>query len=324
MAVPETESAGLAAAAATAVCWSFSAVFFSAAARRVGQYHVNQVRLVQACVLLAIACAALGLYAFVPLRQLVLLSLSGLVGLTLGDAAGFKSLQILGARRASLLGALVPGIVAVMMWPLLNESLSVVGVLGMIITVAGIMWVVLERGQPGEIHGSAALGVFLGVLGAVGQAAGQLFSTAGMGMAAPHGFMNEWAGVTAENVVSTHPMLGTLVRMVAGCALLLAFAAARRTLAQTAATLKDGRALAQTTGGAFFGPFIGVTLSLTAFKYANPAVASTVIATSPVLVIPIVRIVYKQQITPRAVIGALVAVAGVAVLALRLEIAAWF
>jgi drug/metabolite transporter (DMT)-like permease len=283
MAVPETESAGLAAAAATAVCWSFSAVFFSAAARRVGQYHVNQVRLVQACVLLAIACAALGLYAFVPLRQLVLLSLSGLVGLTLGDAAGFKSLQILGARRASLLGALVPGIVAVMMWPLLNESLSVVGVLGMIITVAGIMWVVLERGQPGEIHGSAALGVFLGVLGAVGQAAGQLFSTAGMGMAAPHGFMNEWAGVTAENVVSTHPMLGTLVRMVAGCALLLAFAAARRTLAQTAATLKDGRALAQTTGGAFFGPFIGVTLSLTAFKYANPAVASTVIATSPVL-----------------------------------------
>lgn len=323
MAVPETEMRGIAAAAATAVCWSFSALFFSAASRRVGQYHVNQVRLVQACILLAIACGVLGHYAFVPMRQVVLLSLSGLVGLTLGDAAGFKSLQILGARRASLLGALVPGIVAMMMWPLLNESLSLVGVAGMVITLAGIMWVVLERGQPGEIHGSAALGVFLGVLGAVGQAGGQLFSTAGMGMAQPRGVMNDWAGVTADNVVSTHPMLGTLVRMVAGCMLLLAFAALRRTFAQTAATLKDRKALAQTTAGAVFGPFVGVTLSLTAFKYANPAVASTVIATAPVLVIPIVRIVYKQRITARALAGALVAVAGVAVLALRQEIAAW-
>jgi drug/metabolite transporter (DMT)-like permease len=287
----------------------------------VGQYHVNQVRLVQACILLAIACAAFGLYAFVPLRQLVLLALSGLVGLTLGDAAGFKSLQILGARRASLLGSLAPGFVALMMWPLLSESLSLVGVAGMVITIAGVMWVVLERGRPGEIHGSAALGVLLGVLGAIGQAGGQLFSTAGMGMHDPGGLMNEWAGVTARNVVSTHPMLGTLVRMVAGCVLLLGFAALRGTLRATAKTLQDKRALAQTSAGAFFGPFIGVTLSLAAFKYANPAVAATVIATSPVLVIPIVRVIYRQQISPRAVLGALVAVAGVAILALREEIA---
>lgn len=44
-------------------------------------------------------------------------------------------------------------------------------------------------------------------------------------------------------------------------------------------------------------------------------------AISPVLVIPIVRVVYKQRITGRAVVGALVAVAGVAVLTFRREIA---
>lgn len=321
MDVPTTELHGLAAAAATAVCWSFSAIFFSAASRRIGSYHVNQVRLVQACLLLALACAVFGAYSYVPLNQLALFGLSGLVGLTLGDAANFSAMQILGARRTSLLGALAPGFVAMLMVPLLHQSLSLIGVAGMVLTLAGVMWVVLERGQKGEIHGNALLGVFLGVLGAIGQAGGQLFSTAGMGMGDPAGVINDWAGITRENVVSVSPLLGTLARMVAGTLLLLAFALARGTLGATAATLGNRRGLAETTLGAVFGPVVGVTLSLEAFKYANPAVAATVIATSPVLVIPLMRTVYKQTITWRAVIGALVAVAGVAVLALREEIA---
>lgn len=324
MAAYPTESLGIAAAAATAVCWSFTALFFSAASRRIGQYHVNQIRLVQACILLALACLLAGAYTHVPPGQMVLLALSGLIGLTLGDAAGFYSLQVLGARRASLLGALAPGFVALMMVPLIQESLSLIGVAGMVLTLAGVMWVVLERGQSGEIVGRAWLGLLMGILGAVGQAVGALLSATGMGMLEPRGLMNEWAGVNQANVVSISPLLGTLVRMLAGTVVMMAFALAIRSIRATLETLRDRKAVIQTTAGAFVGPFIGVTLSLAAFKYANPAVASTVIATSPVLVIPIVRIVYKQKITWRAVVGSLVAVAGVAVLTLREEIAGWF
>jgi len=321
MAAGLNEPLGIAAASGTAVCWAFTALFFSAASRRIGQYHVNQIRLVIACVLLSIACAVLQVYQPVPLNQLVLLGLSGLIGLTLGDAAGFSSLQILGARRASLLGALAPGCAALLMIPMLGESLNWIGVCGMLLTLGGVMWVVLERGHPGEIHGSATLGIVMGLLGAMGQAGGLIFSKAGMGMTSPDGLMNDMAGVDPSTVVPISPVLGTLTRMLAGTVILLAYAAMRMTWGHTWRKLADRKALAQTSAGAFFGPFIGVTLSLVAVKYANTAVAATIMGTSPVLVIPIVAIVYKQKVTMRAVVGAIVAVAGVTILGLRLSIA---
>jgi drug/metabolite transporter (DMT)-like permease len=315
------DAQGIAAAFGTAFCWAMTALFFSAAARRIGQFHVNQIRLVQACLLLAAACAVTGAFAHAPWVQLLLLALSGLVGLTLGDAALFLCLQIIGPRRGSLIMALAPGFAALMMIPLLGETLSWVGVVGMIVTLGGVMWVVLERGQPGEIQGSLLLGVSMGVLGAAGQAGGLILSKAGLGMSRPEGLLNTLSGITADNVVTVSPLYGTLVRMLAGTVVLVGYCIAVGRLGQTLRALKDRRALAQTTGGAVFGPFIGVTLSLAAVAWTNTAVAATIMAISPVLVIPIVRVVYKQRITWRAVLGALVAIAGVAVLTFRAQIA---
>jgi drug/metabolite transporter (DMT)-like permease len=316
-----SDAQGIAAALGTAFCWAFTALFFGAASRRIGQFHVNQIRLVIACLFLGGACAVAGVYSEAPLAQLILLALSGLVGLTLGDAAMFLSLQIIGPRRASLIMALAPGFAALLMVPLLGEGLSIVGVAGMAITLGGVMWVVFERGQPGEIMGNAVLGIFMGVLGALGQAGGLILSKAGLGMAEPAGLLNELGGIDASTARTIHPLYGTFVRMVAGTVLLVGYGAMIGRLATTLGRLKDRKALGQTTAGAFFGPFVGVTLSLTAVSLTNTAVAATVMATSPVLVIPIVRIVYRHAITWRAVIGALVAVAGVAVLTLRDRIA---
>lgn len=316
------DAQGVAAALGTAFCWAMTALFFSAASRRIGQFHVNQIRLVQACLFLAAACAVTGVFVAAPWPQLVLLALSGLVGLTLGDAAFFSCLQIIGPRRGSLIMALAPGFAALLMVPLLGEGISFVGIAGMVITLGGVMWVVLERGQPGEIVGSATLGVFLGVLGALGQAGGLILSKAGLGMAQPAGLLNELSGISAENVKSLSPLYGTFIRMVAGTVLLVGWCVMIGRMGGTLRALKDRKALGQTTAGAFFGPFIGVTLSLAAVAWTNTAVAATIMAISPVLVIPIVRIVYKQRITGRAVFGALVAVAGVAILTFRREIAA--
>ncbi|MBX3459630.1 MAG: EamA family transporter [Planctomycetes bacterium] len=316
------DAQGIAAALGTAFCWAFTAMFFAAAARRVGQFHVNQIRLVMACLLLGAACAIAGVYVMAPWPQMILLALSGLVGLTLGDAAGFQALQILGPRRATLLWALAPGFAALLMIPLLDETLGWVGVVGMAITLAGVMWVVLERSQPGEIQGNALWGIVMGILGALGQAGGLILSKAGLGMADPTGWLNEVAGVSADNVLPVSPLFGTFVRMVAGMALLVGYGVIIGQLPKTLAAMRNRKAMAQTAGGAMFGPFVGVTLSLAAVSLTNTAVAATVMSISPVLVIVIVRIVYKEKITARAVVGALVAVGGVAVLALRRDIAA--
>jgi drug/metabolite transporter (DMT)-like permease len=69
-------------------------------------------------------------------------------------------------------------------------------------------------------------------------------------------------------------------------------------------------------GGTVFGPVVGVTLSLAAVALANTGVAATIMATSPILVIALVRLVHGHPVTIRAVLGAAVAIAGVALLTL--------
>jgi drug/metabolite transporter (DMT)-like permease len=139
-------------------------------------------------------------------------------------------------------------------------------------------------------------------------------------MQAPTGLLNDAAGIDASNVQPLSPLYGTLVRMVAGTVLLVGYGVLVGKFMTTVGKLKDRKALGQTTAGAFFGPFIGVTLSLAAVAWTNTAVAATVMAISPVLVIPIVRVVYRHKVTLRAVVGALVAVAGVGVLTFRQQI----
>jgi drug/metabolite transporter (DMT)-like permease len=66
------------------------------------------------------------------------------------------------------------------------------------------------------------------------------------------------------------------------------------------------------------GPVLGVWMSLVALRHAqNVAVASTILATSPIFVIVLVRFVHGTPISPRAVLGAVAAVGGVALLTLH-------
>ena len=81
--------------------------------------------------------------------------------------------------------------------------------------------------------------------------------------------------------------------------------------------VEDRRALSATVAGTVFGPFLGVWMSLFAVAHANTAVASTILATSPIFVIPMVRVAHGERASWRAWAGAIVAVGGVALLSLR-------
>ncbi len=312
---------GEAAALATAACWSLTPFFFTAASRRIGAFPANVIRLVVALCLLDAAVLATGAASPLPWRQAALLAASGFVGLSLGDAALFEAFVALGPRRVSLLSATAPIFVAVASMPLLGETMSGVGLLGMALTLGGVAWVVAERGDVPESRGHVVRGVVMGLLAAAGQGFGAILAKAGLGGADSAAWLGRFAagGRAAESVT---PLVGTLVRMLAGCAGMIGWAAARGTLGEVVRGGRDVRATALTSGGAFFGPFAGVWLSLAAFKYTRQtAVAQTIMAFSPVLVIAIGRVVHGERPSPRAVLGSLAAVAGLAVLAFRDEIA---
>jgi drug/metabolite transporter (DMT)-like permease len=67
-------------------------------------------------------------------------------------------------------------------------------------------------------------------------------------------------------------------------------------------------------GGAFFGPFVGVWLSLLAVRNAPVGIASTLMALSPIILIPLDHWVFDEKISLRSVVGTIVALGGAAVI----------
>ena len=111
----------------TAVCWTFSAIYFEKAGRRgrviVGKYYPDISwdnisgfnNNVYTWDVFSDGCYTL---------QLVLVRLSGIVGFFLGDLFLFKSYIIIGSRTSQLVMSLAPMITAVIGWFFLNEILS--------------------------------------------------------------------------------------------------------------------------------------------------------------------------------------------------------
>lgn len=290
------------AALGTAFCWSVSAIVFEAAGRRVGSLPVNLIRLLLAAVFLG-AYLAISRGDPLPtdasLHAWIWLSVSGLVGFTIGDLLLFRALVEIGSRLSMLLMSLVPPMTALIGWLLLGETLTPLDWLGMTLTLGGVTWVVLERlpDETGRHVGLPLRGVLLGIGGAAGQAVGLVLSKYGMG---------RYDAVAA-----------TQIRVLAGIAGFVVIFLGLGWLGRVSAALRDRRAMGHTSLGAFFGPFLGVSLSLVAVKHTQAGVAATLMALVPVTILLPTVLLNKERVTLRAALGAGIAVSGAALLFLK-------
>lgn len=292
------------AALGTASCWTLASLIFTLAGRRIGSFNLNKLRMPIAIVLLSSALLITG--QFDTTGQLhrsgyAWLALSGVIGLVLGDSAYFRCLVLIGPRRATLLMSAAPVMAALIAWPFLGESLPWVAWLGIFMTVGGIAWVTAER----EYHANNVPkrasfgGILLGLGGAAGQAVGIVI--------AKH--------VLVESDIA--PLYATFVRMIAATSAIWLYATLRGQVRSTVSVLRDRKSTLIVAAGATLGPFIGVWLSLVAVKRIEAGVAATIMATMPILILPLVVLVYKEKVSARAVFGALIAVGGIALLFLR-------
>lgn len=299
-AAPPFAHAGELAALGTAACWVATALSFEAAGRRIGSLTVNLLRLPMAFILLmGLTWALRGnpLPTDASVHAWGWLALSGLVGFAFGDLCLFRSFLLLGPRLSTLVMSLAPVFAAVLGWWLLDEVISGNDLVGMLMTVGGIAWAVSERQRPSGPYvrdTRPVAGVLLALGGALGQGGGLVLSKLGMG---------EYSAAAA-----------TQIRILAGFAGYLVIFTVIGWWRRVPKALADGRAMRFTALGAIFGPFLGVTLSLVAVKHTLAGVAASLMATTPILIIPVVVFFGKERVGWGGWLGALLAVAGVAVL----------
>jgi drug/metabolite transporter (DMT)-like permease len=229
----------------------------------------------------------------------VWLSLSGLIGLVWGDFMLFRAFIVLGARISMLIMASVPPLTALIGWLVLGESLILSHWIGMALTISGISLVILQRapGQKQVTFSRPVSGILLALGGALGQAMGLVLSKYGM--------------------ASYNAFAATQIRLIAGLlGFVLLFFLLKR-WGRVGPALRDKRAIGNISIGATFGPFLGVSFSLIAIQNTSAGIAATIMSIVPVLIIAPAVIIFKERVTPKEVIGAVIAVAGVAILFLK-------
>lgn len=297
--------AGETAALVTALLWTVSTLSFSSAGRRVGSLAVNWIRLVMALGFLTIHGLLLRGGKPFPTdaspETWLWLGISGFIGFFLGDLCLFKAFIVIGPRLTVLLMSLAPPMAAGFGFLALGEELSVMDWIGMLVTLLGVGWVVVERqpDQRGQLSHPSVGGVVLAILAAVGQAVGAVLSNLGM------------------RTDDYDPFAATQIRVFPGILGFTIVLAAVGWFPRVAATLRQPRVTGLIALGSLTGPYLGVGLFLLSMKHIPTGVAQTIVAIVPVLIIPFVIVLYKERVSWRAAMGAVVATAGVMLLVLE-------
>lgn len=287
------------AALITAIFWTITAIAFESAGKKIGSLSVNIIRLVFAFVLIGIY-TSITRGMFLPLdasrSTWLWLLLSGVIGFVLGDLFLFQSYLEIGSRVAQLIMSLSPPITALIGYFVLGEKLTKANIIGMSITVLGIAMVVLkkESGDNKIKFSHSIKGISFAFLGALGQAGGLIISKVGM---------KEYNAFAA-----------TQIRVIAGIFGFITLFFIMKKWGDLSKALKNTSALKRVSLGSFFGPFLGVSFSLIAVQNTTAGVSSTITSIVPVLIIIPSILIFKEKISPREILGSVIAIMGVGIL----------
>lgn len=293
-----------------ALCWTATALFADVASHRLGALQLNLIRMALSLVMLAtLLWVVIGSPYPVGAdgRTWFWLAVSGLVGYVFGDYCLFNSYIVFGARYGQLFMTLAPLVSGILGWFLLGEALTWKSSIAMLVTLSGIAMTILVRGNHKVTLKLPLKGVLLGIGAGTGQGLGLVLSKIGL----TH-YTAAIPSDAPEALQTMMPFAGTFIRAVFGFLGFLVILSLRKELGTMNASLRDRKGMSFAVLTTFFGPFIGVSLSLMAVQYAKAGIASTLMALTPVLIIVPYAIMRHQKITAKELIGTIITVCGVA------------
>lgn len=287
------------AALITAICWALNGIAFESAGKKIGSLSLSYIRLYIAFILLCITAyfmRGIALPLDADLNNWIWLSLSGIIGFVLGDIFLFQAYIEIGSRISLLIMSAAPPLTALISFFILGERISALGLLGIFITMIGIGLVILSKNQVGNKveFNRPVKGLIYASIGALGQAMGLIFSKKGMG--------------------TYDPLAATQIRIIAAALVLTLLITKNKKWPEILESMKNKSAMPALVAGSVFGPFVGVAFSLLAVKYTATGIVSSISSISPILVIPASIYIFKEKVTPKEILGAVVSIAGVILL----------
>ena len=290
-----------------AFSWTATALLSEYGSKRLGNLTLNLMRMV---ITLFFSCIMFWLLTGSPLpahastEAYLWMMLSGLVGYVIGDFCLFQCYIIIGSKFGQLFMTLAPITAAIMAWFTLGQEIRPTAILAMIVTLAGIAITVLGRGDHHKLSLKLPLA---GVLFAIGAAVCQ-----GVGLVLSKIGMNYYeSSLTTDLAGWMLPFHANFFRCVAGTIGFTVRMAFREGFKPLVKGTRDRAGIITAVATTIFGPFIGVGASLLAVQYTAAGIASTLMALTPIIIILPAYWIFKQPITMKSLLGALISVIGV-------------
>ncbi|MBU6230785.1 MAG: DMT family transporter [Cyanobacteria bacterium REEB459] len=282
------------AALGAAFLWATATVMFGQLGKSLSPLVLNLAKGVMAIALILLTLLLLkGPPTGLEPRPIVLLILSGMVGIGLGDTAYFAAINRIGARQALLLETLAPAMTAWLAGVLLAENIGLTAWVGILLTLVGVGWVISQRlSQPERVPWQFNGGVIYAVLAALGQATGAVLSRAALAQSA------------------IHPLWSSLLRLGGGGALILMIVIKQGGIGDRIRPLQNPRILAMVGLAALLGTYLAIYLQQFALQHSPAGVAQALTSTSPLFVLPMAAAL-GDPVSGRTVAGVGLALVGV-------------
>ncbi len=312
----ESQAIGLLAALGTVLCWTVGTFAFTDASKKMLPSAVNRVRLVLASILLSFSCvltdhtSLYDLFTQTSPNAYLWFGLSGIIGLSLGDYFAFTAYQLIGGAKTALMSCIAPAAALLFAYFMLDETLSGLGILGICISMSGILLLIYSNQgnqlATSQTLGSVSKGFLFAFLGAICQGIGLVL--------AKNGFQTETHAMSAIHA--------TWIRMFVAAVVLYLFTGFnKQSITEFKQVFGNKKILKPILMGSVFGPVIGVSLSLLATQNLTAGITQTLLSLLPASVTLASVFVFKEKLNKRIFISLFISLLGVIVLIWRTQIA---
>lgn len=286
-------------ALAAALCWSFGGLVSTSPTRAFGPIRFNRIRLTIVSILLVAFVLVSGGWRTLGLHTSLILAASAMIGIFTGDTLLYATLKRLGPRRTGVLFTTNAPLTVIIGYFFLGETLPPATAIGCLLITTGVVIAVFcgttsaQKHSFEQIQGSLSAGLVLGFLAALCQAVSVLIArpvmVSGVDAVAASALRVGIAALTLNFMLLIHPPRTT-----------------------PPVTPINRRLLWQTSLSGILGMAVGMTFLLFALAHGPAGLVSTLSATSPILILPILWIATREKPAPGAWAGAFMAVVGVA------------
>ena len=302
------------------VIWTVSSMTAEVSSKRIGAVPSNTIAMFIAFLWLNIT---LFVFTGLPFPQhlnteaLLWIAGSGLFGYIICNYFLYTCYILIGSRFGELFMTLSIPSAAFAGWILLDEKLTFQELIGITVTLTGIIISILsgDKSEQNKENGTpkghkiklnlSPKGIFFAIIASIAQGVGLVFGKVGM----IHYHESIPEELTKLNAFI--PISSSYIRIAVGLCgfLLIALFTHKFPIIKKAFKEKKGAIPAMITGTV--GPFMGATCALFAMRYAKAGIAATLLELTPIIIILPAYWIFKQKIRAIEIIGAIISVFGV-------------